>query len=298
MLPISDGVGMSFNGVPQLICGLASAAFVLALVNSNEVLASPGSGAPITLINGYPVVEVLINSRGPFRMIVDTGASRCSLSPEAAIEAGISAQHSMVLVTLFGEKTVHAAFAPVLLGSSEPLQSEILIYNVPAVRRVNVHTDGLLGQSFLAQRPYLIDYRARRLWIGAEAIERAGRLSGAVHVELNDDRIVLPVEIEFCNKPFHLVLDSGTTNMVVECKNQCPALAGAQASDLLTNAGRLSVLQGKIRNVRIQTMTLPSLPAALMKRTPNAGETEGLFPARAFSAIYVDAAHKFVRMAR
>ena len=295
---------MSFNSVPQcfdkkqLICGLACAAFVLGLMNSSPLLASAGSGTRVTLVNGYPVVEVLINGRGPFRMIVDTGASRCSLSPEAAIEARISAQHSMLLVTLFGEKMVHAAFAPISLGSSEPLQSEVLIYDAPAVRHVNVHVDGLLGQSFLARRPYLLDYRAKRLWIGAEAIERGARLNEAVAVELNDDRVVLAVEIEFCNKPFHLVLDSGTTNMVVECKSECPALAAAQASDLLTNAGRLSVLQGEIRNVHVQNIALPSLPAALMKRTPDSGETEGSLPARAFSAIYVDAAHKFVRIAR
>ncbi len=281
----------------QLICGRASAAFLLALLNTSELFASAGSGTQVTLADGYPVVEVFINSRGPFRMIVDTGASRCWLSPQTASEAGISARHEMLLLTLFGEKAVRAGLASVLLGSSEPRQSEVLIYDAPAVRRVNIHVDGLLGQSFLAQRPYLLDYRARRLWIGADATERAGLLSEAVKVEVNQGRVVLPVEVGELKKLFHLVLDSGTTNMVLECNAECPPLAGEQASDLVTNAGQLSVLKGKIRNVRIQTIALPSLPAVLMQRAPTAGETEGLLPARAFSSIYVDADHKLVRIA-
>ena len=270
----------------------------VAVLNSGAVSAwSMSSGTPITIENGYPVVEVFINSRGPLRMVLDTGANACSLSPKAALSANVSPEHQKLVATVAGEKMVEAAFVPLQLGSFEALRSEVLIYDIPAVSRLNRHLDGLLGQSFLSQRPYLLDYRARRLWFGAEATAKAQRLSQPLNVRKNYNRVLLPVEIGTAKKFFHLVLDSGTSNMLLECNTDCPALIGSRAANLTTNTAQTTVLQGQVRDVRIQDVKLSSLPTVLMETSNCHDESDGLFPARAFSTIYVDVAHGVVRIA-
>ena len=57
-------------------------------------LAMPGQVVPIAVRGPVAVVSVRLNGQGPFRMIIDTGASSCSIAPRVAGLLQLSARIS------------------------------------------------------------------------------------------------------------------------------------------------------------------------------------------------------------
>jgi hypothetical protein len=269
-------------------------ALSIAVAVNSDVYADR-TGEPITIVEGYPVVATFINGQGPYRMLIDTGAARCSLRPAVATKIGLVATRQLLLTTLTGEQSVPAASVIIHVGFSEDLPSEILIHDLPGVDKVQSHVDGLLGQSFLAQRPYLLDYRAKKLWFGEEAIARSERFSARVPVDLSYGRAVVPVAIDGEPKPFCLVLDSGVSQLVLSCGDRCPRLAEERIITAITNTGQVSVREGRIRSAVIGSSRWAGIPTVLIRRSSDAGEGDGLLPAIWFSAIFVNIGGKLIR---
>ena len=60
-------------------------------------LSAPNVSVPLTFFGGRPVVEVMINGKGPYRFIVDTGAAGTVISNELARELKLPAlQHAQM----------------------------------------------------------------------------------------------------------------------------------------------------------------------------------------------------------
>src|SRR5215471_14965319 len=159
----------------------------------------------LAVVDGYAFVQVRVNGKGPFRMLVDTGASSCMLSTEAATSAGLVYDHRVVV-------------AP-----------------IDAVRQVDPKADGILGQSFLGRFPYLIDYRKKRLMIGGEAEEQSVVLGGTLAADQVDGRIVVPVSFGGGGKSWRLVLDSGSRRLLLECGTGCPRIERTGTGEMVTN---------------------------------------------------------------
>ena len=68
------------------------------LLESAVVAGIPPSrdGEKLTIVNGFAFVDVSIGGKGPFRMMIDTGATSCSLSPESAKAAGLVMDYRVV----------------------------------------------------------------------------------------------------------------------------------------------------------------------------------------------------------
>ncbi len=241
-----------------------------------------------------------MNGRGPFRMLIDTGTSSCALSPEAAHAAGLVFDTRVRLATISGEHLVPAARATrVRVGPVEADGIEVLSQTIDATRRLDPKVDGLLGQSFLSRRPYLIDYRRRRIWFGEAATRQSSRLGAAVHAESSYGRMVLPVEIERGVRRWRLVLDSGAASLIVQCGTRCPHLsevrAGARA---ITNSGERPAQQGLLGRVQVGALSVVRAPAVLVETAPLSNQEDGLLPAAWFSAVYVDSGRGLVRLAK
>jgi hypothetical protein len=269
-------------------------ALSIAVAVNSDVYADR-TGEPITIVEGYPVVATFINGQGPYRMLIDTGAARCSLKPAVATKIGLVATHQLLLTTLTGEQPVPVASVIIHVGSSDTLASEILIHDLPGVDNVQSHIEGLLGQSFLAQRPYLLDYRAKKLWFGEDALAKAEHFSAPVPVDLSYGRAVVPVAIDGEPKPYCLVLDSGVSQLILSCGDRCPRLADEHTITAITNTGQVSVREGRIRSAIIGSSRWVSIPTVLIRRSSDAGEGDGLLPTVWFSAIFVDIGGKLIR---
>jgi len=211
--------------------------------------------------------EVYLNGQGPFRMMVDTGAASCMIRPSVAKRLGLRPAYDVEHESLGGAKRVPDAVLDELrIGAIRNQGIEIIIADVSLP-----DVDGVLGQSWLLQHDYLLDYRGRRLVIDPMEPERGIREA----LRSSDGRPEIEVDVDGCRQ--ELIVDSGASILVLF--GQSP-LAG-QAT-LFTNGGSLEAGTGRAR-VMIGTRYTRLLPAAKV----NASTTKGLLPAVAFASVYI-----------
>jgi aspartyl protease family protein len=140
-----------------LCCGLVF--LTILIVNRGATLLpdrtapSPsGAGpAPNTIVytaseSGHVVVDAAVNG-APVRLLVDTGASLVTLTPEDARAAGIDSSH-LVFSRRANTANGVARMAPVTLR--EVRIDQLSVYDVPAAVLENLNVS-LLGMSFLGR---------------------------------------------------------------------------------------------------------------------------------------------------
>ncbi len=249
-------------------------------------------GEKVTMRQGFPFVDVAINGEGPFRMLVDTGANASLLTPQAARRAGLKLDHRAILTTMAGEKIVVGGSQNVIrIGGVEESSLTILALDLPEIRSLTTDADGVLGQSFLSRNAYLLDYQQKRLWLGAEATARSASLPNAAAATNSGGRTMLPVALDAEGQTWQLALDSGSTNLVVDCSERCPRAWGIERdSRLVTHTGDRAVMRGTLRQVRLGDLPVASAEAVLLDDVASSSPGDGLLPTRLFSAFYVNGA--------
>ena len=164
----------------------------VAAVRSDALLfASPTTRDHI----GRVVVPVMINGRGPFRFIVDTGANHSTISPGLARELGLKPAEvaSIILDGITG--TAQVSFVTI-----DRLQAgDLTIGNtaLPVVwAAVMAGADGILGAAGITEKCLLIDFQRNRVTI-SRAVEAAMRAnSSRVHgVRLASGLMTLETQI-------------------------------------------------------------------------------------------------------
>jgi predicted aspartyl protease len=245
---------------------------------------------PITVEDGIVLVDVTINGRGPFRMVVDTGTASCILKPEVAQKAGLVYNHRSILGTLKGDTVVPAASNNLVqVGDRSEPHVDVVVTGIPQFRALRSKAEGVLGQSFLSRTPYLIDYRRKRIWLGAAATQEAERLPVTMAAGGDSERVVVPVALEPGGREWRLTLDSGATQMVVECRENCPQTGRTGSWErLITYTGEQPVSRCRFRSVRVGGVGMPTMDALIANVAPPDGQDEGVLPMRWFSAVYVD----------
>lgn len=246
----------------------------------------------------YITTEVTINGAGPFRLLVDTGASSTSLDPEAAKTAGLTVRYSVHLTTVAGEAVVPAAIAAsVSAGRASASDVEILIHSPTAIRTVEPGVQGVLGQSFLSRIPWMMDFGRGRFVTGDEAVVRARSIPAVEFDRTADSRVVLPLQIG--RSSFRVALDSGASHLVLQCGARCPIISKPDGSRLvLTNLGTARATVGRIQDVVVGPLTLKKAVAVLIERAPAEVPIDGVLPAAWFRRVFVDHSTGAVRIDR
>jgi len=152
--------------------GMCVTCIALAMLNSVEppsgnVDSSPGPmfATPTQLDRiGRIVAPVMINGQGPFRMVVDTGASRTTISPELVKLLGLELDPQKT-ITLNG--VTGAAEVPVV--TIERLQAGDFIVSstdAPIVRApIMAGADGILGVAGFTTERIIVDFKRDRIEI-------------------------------------------------------------------------------------------------------------------------------------
>ncbi len=211
--------------------------------------------------------EVYLNGQGPFRMMVDTGAASCMIRPSVAKRLGLRPAYAVEQVSLAGAKRVPAAILDDLrIGTVRNRGLEVIITDVSLP-----DVDGVVGQNWLLQHDYLLDYRGRRLVVDPLEPERGIREA----LRSSDGRPEIEAEVN--GRRQELVVDSGASVLVLFGQS-----AQADQATLLTNGGSLEAGTGRAR-VMIGAGHSRLLPAARV----NASITKGLLPAAAFASVYI-----------
>lgn len=237
---------------------------------------------------GEVVVPVHIGGRGPFRFILDTGSSHTAVSDaltaalgaEPVAKAPVSATVGtmMRIVVRLTDVTVGSAHVDSLLATSVPADPTGILGN---------DASGILGQDFLSQFDYTIDYRSRRLlWNDDGRREQGMRLA----LEPSEGRFLVRLPQDAgCRCAVRMVPDSGADGFVLFTgtdADRLPVDAGVDAVRVTTLAGEGIARAVVLKALRVGPARLWNQPAARVTRPQGgADEGDGLLPLHLFARV-------------
>ena len=251
-----------------------------------------------TLRRGHLIViPVTLNGLGPYDFLLDTGASTTLVTPEFARQLRLRPIDRIELVTMAGTQIlVRSQVERVSVGQQTATNVEVLISDLREVRAAAGQVCGVLGQNFLAQVNYLLDYRAQRLTF-EEGTELETRLCGAqLPLTTHEGRLLVTLPVK--QQTWRLVLDSGIGALLL-FGNRNFALdwvAGAGEMQLLsTDFGSRAVPQRRVRNLQLGPVKFADLPVTLVSGQAGEGRIEdGLLPTSLFQRVYFNQRRGYV----
>jgi predicted aspartyl protease len=156
---------------------------------------------------GRVVVPVMINGQGPFRFIVDTGASHSTISPTAANALGLTpaAVPTIVLDGITGSTTVSAVTIDKLETGALLLErTPMPVVWVPVL----AGADGILGAAGLTSQSLMVDFQHNKVVIAGRVGPSIRSQAMRVHaVRLADGLITINALV--AGVPVRAVVDTG-----------------------------------------------------------------------------------------
>jgi predicted aspartyl protease len=149
---------------------------------------------------------VLINGKGPFRLVLDTGASHSAVTAPVAAALGIPLldSNTVVLRGVTGSATVPTIAVDSLIVGDLELQSRRL----PIVIDALGGAEGILGTEGLLDKRIFIDFQHDRITIFKSHFERAGL--GFVTIPVNiTGGLLLVIDARIGNLPIKAIIDTG-----------------------------------------------------------------------------------------
>jgi hypothetical protein len=231
---------------------------------------------------GGVALAVMMNGRGPFRLLLDTGSTHSSIDTDVlgAIGARLVAQSPMSSVS--GMRMTPIAF--VADFSVGPYQASLLPSVVEALPDEREGVEGIVGQDVLAGLRYTIDFSRRMVvWYGPGCSHgREGRMTLAL--EPVGGRFL--VRADWAGRKIRLVPDSATEHLVVyESADAAPA---AHAGVLETLTSSVAATHRVVRDLRLEGTLLPPVAALAIPRPEGRKDVDGLLPMRLFDRATFD----------
>ena len=154
---------------------------------------------------------VLINGKGPFRLVLDTGASRSAITPRVLERLAVALSPEDVLMV--------RGFTGSAVVPAVPVQSlevgELLIHStvLPVVGDVFGGAEGILGNEGLLDKRIFIDFGRDRILISRSHRERARMGFNIVPMKLTKDGL-LSTEARIGSIRARAIIDTGAERTV------------------------------------------------------------------------------------
>lgn len=270
---------------------LPSLVITAVLVGIPTVHLNAGAAAmPFVLDSGGAVViPVRINRRGPYRLIVDTGASRSAVSQKVAVEVGAPVVAKSAVVSI-GQETNRLVVKLDRVEAGPAARPDILASVIPDadLRALAPGVDGVLGQDFLAAFDYTIDYRKRTLvWEADPALLQSTDNRFKLRPEEGRYLVEIPQDAGR-GRALHLVPDSGASVMVLyERDGRLPVSVGRDRRPLDVaglSGGRRAVLS-TLPELRIGALVLRDSPVVVLTGCDDVPGADGLLPLNLFDRV-------------
>ncbi len=206
----------------------------------------PLYAAPTTLDRiGRVMVPVNVEGQGPFRFIVDTGATRSALSPQLVARLGLPTDRSppVRMQGVTGEAIVPTVRIRRLQAGSLLLQDQELPVVEP---RVFAQADGILGVEGMAGNRLDIDFVADRVTVSRSRAQRAEPGFLVVPFYMRRGGLLL-VDARIGRVPGRAIIDTGAERTLgnLELQRRLAALPGGDAA-----AGRPTQVYGATAEVQ------------------------------------------------
>lgn len=251
-----------------------------------------------TLRRGHLIViPVTLNGAGPYDFLLDTGASTTLVTPEFARQLRLRPLDRIELVTVAGSQIlVRSQVERVTVGQHSATDVEVLISELREVRAVAGNLCGVLGQNFLAQFNYLIDYRAQQLTF-EEGTELETRFCGTqAPLTAQEGRLLVSLPVK--QQTWRLLLDSGIGTLLLFARRELTldwAPTAGEPQLLSTDFGRRTVLQQRVRSLQLGPVKFADLPVTVAAGPVGDGRVEnGLLPTSLFQRVYFNQRRGYV----
>jgi hypothetical protein len=258
----------------------------------------------IVLRSGLMLVPVRINSQGPFLFVVDTGSTETLVSPGLAHRLGLEMAGTDDIGTIGGIKTsARGRIAALEVSNLRVTDLSVHCIDLQVLQQDDPRIDGVIGQSVLRERSFLLDYADRRLRFDEEG--RLGRPLCGVPAPLTfiADRPVATVVARAANGSgpvsLRLVLDSASTDPILlraRAHEAVEALVAAGAPRSSSAIGTVASEQVvPVIGVRLAllfpTMRLPRIDASIVPLPHDVSRVDdGLLPTHMFRSLYFNRA--------
>jgi len=215
------------------------------------------------------VVEARLNSKGPFKFIVDTASSVTVVGREAAKALGIHQNSNSAISGCCSSKML--AVGSMQIGETHKSKVPIVLGNLSRLsEETGTRLDGIIGSPFMKDYQVVIDYPRREI-----AFEQSGkehRRPTKFRLVSNANFIVAETKLNE-KGPFNFLVDTGATKTVVTKKigqifglhgissGRKKALSGffAGTTMVLSKVRSFQVGKAKSTNVEVGVQDLQSL---------------------------------------
>jgi predicted aspartyl protease len=164
--------------------------------------------------DGRIVVEVMLNERGPYSMMLDTGAGATVLEPGLVAELGLAAQDEPVTLHSIDNTVVAPAFAGVVVGMGAARASTPWVV---ALDHPEAAARGVLGMDALAGRIVEIDGRDGVVRLHADRYAPPPRAKVVARVPLVMGAAGLPqASVRVNGRAGLALIDTGMAGVIVD----------------------------------------------------------------------------------
>ena len=265
-------------------CFFLSAAIVL--LSTPRLLA--GSTTAFQLGDqGGVIVRVMVNGSGPFRMLLDTGATHSAITEDVAAIVRANPVARSTVITPAGE-VIRAVVAVDRIHLGAVTAENVLPSVVPAgaldpERKIQ----GLIGQDVLARLRYTLNFKDRRVeWHDDTPPQRGTTLPMA----FEHGRFLVALKQERCI--LRLVPDSGAGALVLfdpVARLSLDTVGGASMVELLSAQGARTARHVRVTTLRLGERIMRDLPAvAIEPDSRHPAEGDGLLPLHLFERVTFD----------
>ncbi|HTC94261.1 MAG TPA: pepsin/retropepsin-like aspartic protease family protein [Terriglobales bacterium] len=247
---------------------------------------------PLRVIHQLPIVSACINGQGPYEFLLDTGTESTLVDQSLTEELQLNIVDRLQLISANGMHPVGRAIAEsVTLGPKTVTSVELLVDDLRELHAVAPQLRGILGENFLSQLNFLLDYRHRQVKFGPPPEEGA---AVRIPFTIQDGRILLTAVISG-KEPLRFELDSGASTTMLFGTQSRDQVAPGTSAFLHNNEGSTAVGEVHIPELRIGSLMLHNMAAGVIEST---GEQEagvdGLLPTNLFDSVYFDFAEQSI----
>jgi predicted aspartyl protease len=236
------------------------------------------------------LIDVRLNGEGPFHMILDTGASSCSVTPEVAARLRLQTTRRVSDITVTGQRMVPVTQSVELeIGGRVAGKVEFLVQSMETIDATGLGIDGVVGQSFLSRYDYLIDYRAREFTLDPEEPGQGKRIRFSTAWR----RILIPA-MDPAEGSLRLVLDSGASNLFLWRRSE----PSSRSTTLIGLNGRRSAGLLRLPVLVVGDQVIQKVDAVVTPSPDTRKAEDGLLPAGFFQSVYVNNSQSFVKLRR
>ena len=220
-------------------------------------------------VNTRMTVEVLVNGRGPYRFLVDSGADSSVLGQRIARDLQLPAGTPALLHGMTGSAIVERVMVDELtLG-----QSKIHNLELPALLERDLGGEGMIGIDALVEQRLMMDFE-KRVIKAEDARQPALMLDGEIVVKARRRRgQLILTQVKAANLPVDAVIDTGSEITIGNLALRNKLIRGNRDKFMTVEAtgvtGATMELQlARIGEVRLGSVTLRNVPMAFADVRP------------------------------